>query len=179
MVYTKLRLIEEQMMLALEERRLRRWSEFQRYLDELLCKDGLYQEHHLLRALASRTVSIAQEQGLSMQRIMEWRRGAEASVQAQTRSEVASWFHSKLFKPVIGILEDMADKQFVSITRRIVEIVQEQYDKDISLEYCAAVMNFNPAYISRVFKKEMGVSFSEYLSEYRMNIAKICWPRPS
>lgn len=46
------------------------------------------------------------------------------------------------------------------------------FDKDISLEYCAAVMNFNPAYISRVFKKEMGVSFSEYLCDYRMKFAE-------
>ena len=174
MVYTKLRLIEEQMMLALEERQLEKVEQqFQRYLDELLCKDGLYQEHHLLLLqLASRTVSIAQEQGLSMQQLWNGEEELKLLFRLQTRSEVASWFHSKLFKPVIGILEDMADKQFVSITRRIVEIVQEQYDKDISLEYCAAVMNFNPAYISRVFKKEMGVSFSEYLSEYRMNIAK-------
>ncbi|MBU5346143.1 AraC family transcriptional regulator [Paenibacillus lautus] len=173
-VYTKLRLIEEQMMLALEERQLEKVEQqFQRYLDELLCKDGLYQEHHLLLLqLASRTVSIAQEQGLSMQQLWNGEEELKLLFRLQTRSEIASWFHSKLFKPVIGILEDMADKQFVSITRRIVEIVQEQYDKDISLEYCAAVMNFNPAYISRVFKKEMGVSFSEYLSEYRMNIAK-------
>lgn len=173
-VYTKLRLIEEQMMLALEERQLEKVEQqFQRYLDELLCKDGLYQEHHLLLLqLASRTVSIAQEQGLSMQQLWNGEEELKHLFRLQTRSEIESWFHSKLFKPVIGILEDMADKQFVSITRRIVEIVQEQYDKDISLEYCAAVMNFNPAYISRVFKKEMGVSFSEYLSEYRMNIAK-------
>ncbi|MBX4148862.1 AraC family transcriptional regulator [Paenibacillus lautus] len=173
-VYTKLRLIEEQMMLALEERQLEKVEQqFQRYLDELLCKDGLYQEHHLLLLqLASRTVSIAQEQGLSMQQLWNGEEELKLLFRLQTRSEIVSWFHSKLFKPVIEILEDMADKQFVSITRRIVEIVQEQYDKDISLEYCAAVMNFNPAYISRVFKKEMGVSFSEYLSEYRMNIAK-------
>lgn len=173
-VYTKLRLIEDQMMLALEERQLEKVEQlFQRYLDELLCKGGLYQEHHLLLLqLASRTVGIAQEQGLSMQQLWNGEEELKRLFRLQTRTEIVSWFHAQLFKPVIGILEDMADKQFVNITRRIVEIVQEQYDRDISLEYCAAVMNFNPAYISRVFKKEMGVSFSEYLSEYRMNIAK-------
>ncbi|MEC0258840.1 helix-turn-helix domain-containing protein [Paenibacillus lautus] len=173
-VYTKLRLLEDQMMLAMEERQLEQVEQmFQRYLDELLCKDGFHQEHHLLLLqLASRTMGIAQEQGLSMQQVWNGEEELKHLFRLQTRTEIASWFHSSLFKPVIGILEDMADKQFVNITRRIVEIVQEQYDQDISLEYCAAVMNFNPAYISRVFKKEMGVSFSEYISEYRMNIAK-------
>ncbi len=173
-VYTKLRLIEDQMMLAMEERQLAKVEQlFQRYLDKLLCKDGFHQEHHLLLLqLASRTVGIAQEQGLSMQQVWNGEEELKHLFRLQTRTEIAGWFHSRLFKPVIGILEDMADKQFVNITRRIVDIVQEQYDQDISLDYCAAVMNFNPAYISRVFKKEMGVSFSEYISEYRMNIAR-------
>lgn len=172
--YTKLRLIEDQMMLAMEERQLEQVEQlFQRYLDKLLCKDGFHQEHHLLLLqLASRTVGIAQEQGLSMQQVWNGEEELKHLFRLQTRTEIASWFHSRLFKPVIGILEDMADKQFVNITRRIVDIVQQQYDQDISLDYCASVMNFNPAYISRVFKKEMGVSFSEYISEYRMNIAK-------
>jgi len=173
-VYNKLRQIEDQMMLALEERQLGKVEQlFQRYLDELLCNGGLYQEHQLLLLqLASRTVSIAQEQGLSMQQLWNGEEELKRLFRLQTRTEIVSWFDARLFKPVIEILEDMADKQFVNITRRIIEIVQEQYDRDISLEYCAAIMNFNPAYISRVFKKEMGVSFSEYLSEYRMNIAK-------
>jgi AraC-like DNA-binding protein len=173
-VYTKLRLIEDQMMLAMEERQLEQVEQlFQRYLDKLLCKDGFHQEHHLLLLqLAFRSVGIAQEQGLSMQQVWNGEEELKHLFRLQTRTEIAGWFHSRLFKPVIGILEDMADKQFVNITRRIVDIVEQQYDQDISLDYCAAVMNFNPAYISRVFKKEMGVSFSEYISEYRMNIAK-------
>lgn len=173
-VYTKLRLIEDQMMLAMEERQLEQVEQlFQRYLDKLLCKDGFHQEHHLLLLqLAFRSVGIAQEQGLSMQQVWNGEEELKHLFRLQTRTEIAGWFHSRLFKPVIGILEDMADKQFVNITRRIVDIVEQQYDQDITLDYCAAVMNFNPAYISRVFKKEMGVSFSEYISEYRMNIAK-------
>ncbi|MBY0163401.1 AraC family transcriptional regulator [Cytobacillus firmus] len=173
-VYTKLRLIEDQMMLAMEERQLEQVEQlFQRYLDKLLCKDGFHQEHHLLLLqLAFRSVGIAQEQGLSMQQVWNGEEELKHLFRLQTRTEIAGWFRSRLFKPVIGILEDMADKQFVNITRRIVDIVEQQYDQDITLDYCAAVMNFNPAYISRVFKKEKGVSFSEYISEYRMNIAK-------
>ncbi|RRJ65723.1 AraC family transcriptional regulator [Paenibacillus oralis] len=173
-VYTKLRLTEDQIMLALEERQLGKVEQlFQRYLDELMCQDGFHQEHHLLLLqLASRTMGIVQEHGLSMRQLWNGEEELKHLFRLQTRTEISSWFLSKLFTPLAGILEEMADKQFVNITRRIVEIVHEQYDQDISLEYCAAVMSFNPAYMSRVFKKEMGVSFSEYLSEYRMNVAK-------
>ncbi|MBD2867084.1 AraC family transcriptional regulator [Paenibacillus arenilitoris] len=173
-VYTKLRLIEDQIALAIEERQQGKAERlFQSYLDELLCKDGFHQEHHLLLLqLASRTMSIVQEQGLSMRQLWHGEEELKRLLRLQTRTEITGWFQSRLFKPAIGLLGEMADKQFVNITHRVVEIVQEHYERDISLEYCAGVMNFNPAYISRVFKKEMGVSFSDYLSDYRMNVAK-------
>lgn len=173
-VYTKLRLIEDQIVLAMEERQLDKVEQlFQRYLDELLCREGFHREHHLLLLqLASRIVSIVQEQGQSMQQLWNGEDELKHLLRLQTRSEIVNWFHSKLFKPVAELLAEMAGKQFVNITSRLIEIVHEQFDRDISLEYCAAVMSFNAAYMSRVFKKEMGVSFSEYLCEYRMNYAR-------
>ncbi|WP_246245970.1 helix-turn-helix domain-containing protein [Paenibacillus lemnae] len=172
--YIKLKRIEDQILLALEERQTEKAEQqFEQYLDELLCKDGFHQEHHmLLLQLASRTLSMLQEQGYSMKQVWDGEDELNHLLRMQTRNEIAGWFQHRLFKPVISILEDMADKQFVNITRRILEIVHDHYEKDISLEYCAAILNFNPAYVSRVFKKEMDVSFSEYLSQYRMNVAK-------
>ncbi|MNR50402.1 Arabinose operon regulatory protein [compost metagenome] len=34
-------------------------------------------------------------------------------------------------------------------------------------------MSFHPVYLSRVFKREVGSTFSEYLLAYRMNQAKV------
>lgn len=173
-VYTKFKLTSDQILLALEERQPEKVNQlFQRYLDELLVKDGLHQEHHLLLVqLASGVISLVQEKGVSIQSIWNGEEELKHLFRLQTRIEISNWFHFKLFEPIIRTLAEMKDKQFVSITQRLVEIVHEQFDKDISLDYCAAALNFNPAYVSRVFKKEMGVSFSEYLSEYRMNYAR-------
>ncbi len=52
-------------------------------------------------------------------------------------------------------------------------MIHEQYDEDISLESCAAALKFHPVYLSRVFKKEIGVTFIEYLTDYRMTMAKM------
>ncbi|AWB44642.1 AraC family transcriptional regulator [Paenibacillus sp. CAA11] len=174
MAYMKLRQIEDQIMLALEERQPEQVEQLlQLYLSQLLCKEGLHQEHQfLLLQLASRTVSFVHEQGLTLQQLWRGEEELEHLFLLQTRAEISNWFLSKLFMPIIEILTDMSEKQFVNISRRMVQIVHEQFDNNISLDYCAAVMNYNPAYISRVFKKEMGVSFSEYLCEYRMNYAK-------
>jgi two-component system response regulator YesN len=40
------------------------------------------------------------------------------------------------------------------------------------LEECASRLNYHPVYVSRILKKETGLSFSEYLSRFRMSMAK-------
>lgn len=54
----------------------------------------------------------------------------------------------------------------------VVSIIHSQYMKNISLESVAKQMNCTPYYISRIFKKKMGTTFSEYLIHYRVNKAK-------
>jgi YesN/AraC family two-component response regulator len=51
-------------------------------------------------------------------------------------------------------------------------MIHEEFDKDITLESCAARLNYQPNYIWRVLKKEMNTTFSDYLAKYRLSIAK-------
>jgi Response regulator containing CheY-like receiver domain and AraC-type DNA-binding domain len=48
----------------------------------------------------------------------------------------------------------------------------ENYDKLITLESISRIVNLNPVYFSVLFKKEVGISFVEYLNQYRIGIAK-------
>ncbi|MNY46244.1 HTH-type transcriptional regulator YesS [compost metagenome] len=54
----------------------------------------------------------------------------------------------------------------------MVEMIHAGYEQDISLESCAAQLKYHPVYVSRVFKKETGVTFIDYLTNYRVNMAK-------
>ncbi|MNW64183.1 Melibiose operon regulatory protein [compost metagenome] len=51
-------------------------------------------------------------------------------------------------------------------------MIHQDYDKDLTLEQCALKLHYNANYLSSVFRKETGCSFSEYLTKYRFNIAK-------
>ena len=51
-------------------------------------------------------------------------------------------------------------------------MIQEHYDRDITLESCSQILNYHPVYLSRIFKQEIGIPFSEYLTDYRMKMAK-------
>ncbi|MNC52266.1 HTH-type transcriptional regulator YesS [compost metagenome] len=51
-------------------------------------------------------------------------------------------------------------------------MIKEGYSRDLTLEGCAEELKFHPVYVGRVFKRETGMTFSEYLVNYRMTLAK-------
>jgi len=56
--------------------------------------------------------------------------------------------------------------------RKTINYIKEYYNDRVSLEEIAGGMNITPEYLSRLFTKEIGKSFSDYLKEYRINKAK-------
>lgn len=57
------------------------------------------------------------------------------------------------------------------ISKRIikaVEYISEHLHSRIKIEDCAECLSMNPAYLSRLFKKEMKISFSEYVNRKKI-----------
>ena len=52
------------------------------------------------------------------------------------------------------------------------EFIWSNYNQDISLKKLAEAMAVSPYYLSHLFRKELGISFSEYLKTVRVSIAK-------
>ncbi|WP_010236500.1 response regulator transcription factor [Clostridium arbusti] len=50
--------------------------------------------------------------------------------------------------------------------------IEENYREEISLEKIAHITNLSVYYFSRLFKKQMGISFITYISRYKMDKAK-------
>lgn len=51
----------------------------------------------------------------------------------------------------------------------VLEYTQEHYAEPVSLHEIAAVAGFQPEYFCRLFKRNMGVTYLEYLSEIRLS----------
>lgn len=56
--------------------------------------------------------------------------------------------------------------------RIAITYVEENYSQQIRLEDVASQAALNPVYFSNIFKKETGENFTDYLANYRMNVAK-------
>lgn len=55
--------------------------------------------------------------------------------------------------------------------RRALSIIRRQYRQKLTLQEVAEQVYLSPAYFSQLFHKAMGVPFSEYLTDYRLQIA--------
>lgn len=64
-------------------------------------------------------------------------------------------------------------KERVTPAVRIVKrYISEHYQEEISLSTAAEKVNISPVYLSRLFKKEEGINFLDYLNQYRIDAAK-------
>ena len=59
-----------------------------------------------------------------------------------------------------------------SAVRRVAEYLKLHYQESVGLPDAAELVGLNPAYLSYLFKQEMGGGFSSYLFELRMDCAK-------
>lgn len=59
-----------------------------------------------------------------------------------------------------------------SVVRKIKEYIDRNFNRDISRNDLAEIVYLNPDYISRLFRKETGMSMSEYLLKKRIDTAK-------
>ncbi|MED5053628.1 AraC family transcriptional regulator [Anoxybacillus rupiensis] len=63
------------------------------------------------------------------------------------------------------------DKQ-QSVIEQVEEFLQENYDRDLSLEEVAQSVHLTPHYFSKLFKKQTGQTFSDYVTGLRIEKAK-------
>lgn len=76
-----------------------------------------------------------------------------------------------------GLDEPMQDKveprpAYCTHVERILNYIHQNYQQDLSLERLSELTDLHPGYISSLFKNEVGLTFIQYLQEYRMEKAR-------
>ncbi len=91
--------------------------------------------------------------------------------------------NSKRIEDILNCFEkliDSAKNYFNSINSsqnaKPVEVIKtyisNHYKEDINLKDISEIVYLNPKYLGELFKKETGISYSDYIINYRMDIAK-------
>jgi two-component system response regulator YesN len=90
----------------------------------------------------------------------------------RTIAEIESWFMKTVLEPMVTLLNKKWENQNKNISEQMIEIINEEFESDLTLDLCATRLNYHPNYLKAVFRKETGVNFSDYVSQYRLNQAK-------
>ncbi|GAE30651.1 AraC family transcriptional regulator [Alkalihalobacillus hemicellulosilyticus] len=96
----------------------------------------------------------------------------EELLQLNMRVEIEGWFQDRLIQPLIQIFQKRKESQFHNLSEKMIDMIHQRYDEEITLEECASKLHYNANYLSSVFKQETNHTFSEYLSMYRFKMAK-------
>lgn len=56
--------------------------------------------------------------------------------------------------------------------RQILEYINKNFTDEISFQQICYTYSINPSYLSQIFKKEIGITFTNYITQLRINYAK-------
>ena len=71
-----------------------------------------------------------------------------------------------------NISEVISERSYSELTKKAIEIVNKDYQKDLLLKEIAEELFVNSMYLGQLIKKETGQTFSQYLNSYRMKKAE-------
>jgi two-component system response regulator YesN len=148
--------------------------ELKQYISEVLAQN--LSQHDFQMAMIRLLVELTRElqnSGYSIQALLEQEHSIfEYILDMKTAEEVEQSFTETILLPTMTILEDRRALRLQLISDKMKQIIEQEYDQDLTLEICAERLNYHPNHLKKVFRKETGVNFSDYVSQFRLNVAK-------
>ncbi len=88
----------------------------------------------------------------------------------QTLNEVFKEITQRLIS-LASLVQEGRNNQVKTIIRQAKDIIDHQFTQVVNLEDISHTIGISPFYFSRLFREEIGVSFSEYVTKLRMDKA--------
>lgn len=100
-------------------------------------------------------------------------------IEEMTEFDVLCEFCVYFFSCVIDKIIDSKSLNSSPLVEKIVEYLDENFNKPFSLETLAQLVYLSPNYVSKVFRKETGKKLSDYIVEVRIEKAKELLKNPN
>lgn len=147
-------------------------------LDELLGTTLFRSQEHIgiLKARALEIIFIiaraAVEAGANLEEILGFKYQYIENLSQDDSPETLYYFLRKAFDQLFECIYQNRNIRHTRVFTKAKEFIWGHYNQDISLKKMAEAVGINPFYLSHLFRKEMGISFLEYLTYVRISIAK-------
>jgi two-component system response regulator YesN len=147
-------------------------------LDELL-GTALFRSHEHIGILKARALEIifniaraAVEAGANLEEILGFKYQCIQNLSKDDTQETLYYFLMRAFDQLFEIIYQNRNIQHPRVFTKAKEYLWSNYNQAISLKKLADAVGINPYYLSHLFRKEMGISFLDYLTSVRISIAK-------
>lgn len=121
--------------------------------------------------LLSEIISSMENEGTNMFDIMEHDLFGQLQ-ERQTWREIFDWFVEELFPLYDKLVDESRTSTGKSVIMQVCKHIRDNVYSDLSLIQCAELVGISPSYLSRLFKKETGVSFLDFVKETKVEEAK-------
>jgi two-component system response regulator YesN len=87
--------------------------------------------------------------------------------------DIKNWIEDIFEKLINELKSQQIDEIYTDITKKAIEYIHANYQRNISLNEVAEYIGINSSYLSRVFKEDCGKGFVEYLNMRRVEKARL------
>jgi two-component system response regulator YesN len=96
----------------------------------------------------------------------------DSLMKLETLDEIIAWMEQTAYQIISGASNSPTDRNRTPV-EQILEYIQTNHDKEISLNGIADQLGLDPSYLSRLFKQALGLNFMDYLLSLRIKHAKM------
>ncbi|MDF2658007.1 MAG: transcriptional regulator, AraC family protein [Paenibacillus sp.] len=89
-----------------------------------------------------------------------------------TLQEMSEWFQTTLLPAIGEHLSSIHTSNHKKLIPHVLLQIEKRYDTDLSLQQMADECELTPTQLSRAFKEEMNMSYTDYIIQFRMAKAK-------
>ncbi|MBS7525853.1 helix-turn-helix transcriptional regulator [Fusibacter paucivorans] len=107
------------------------------------------------------------------QRIFQMHRVAMTTFLKQTHYTNQAIFAQTYLSAYIKLLVPVSGNQTTLVTHKALQMIHHQYTGGLTLKVVADQLHVQPSYLSRQFKKDVEMTFTQYLMAYRLKRAVI------
>lgn len=143
------------------------------FLAELMEKNkNLVNFEVMLVRLVNNLIQLEQQLGIKVLLTQDNNKLYHRVLDIRNLEEIERMLVEEVVFPMVNSMKEKTSQQFRCLSEKITAIVQSEYDQELTLELIGDRLHYNPNYLSSIFKKEYGTAFSEYLMNYRLEMAK-------
>ncbi|MEH7800401.1 helix-turn-helix domain-containing protein, partial [Bacillus pumilus] len=133
---------------------------------------GPHEYHIALARFLNNLIELMHLLGIELFEVEDNKMLYDTIFEFKTFEDTEAWLKHEIIRPIIDQLGAREESQYKNISEKIIHIIHQEFDSDLTLDEIATRLHYNPNYLSSIFRKEMDISFSEYLSSYRHHVAK-------